>query len=151
MRSEGCISAASIADGSCARRFSDDGRLMIEPELLNFLRACVRSTWELELLLVLRSRAPQALTREELVRELRAATGLVDTCLLHLRGAGLIAEAEDGRWRYAPATPELDESCAALARAYSERPVAVVNAILSLPNHRLQSFADAFRFTKKDE
>jgi hypothetical protein len=124
---------------------------VISDDLLSFIRASVRSTWALELLLLMRKQAPRAFAPEELVLALRASPSLVATCLDQLQTAGLAMREESGAWRYAPAAPALDQLSQQLADAYAERPVAVINAIMTAPTDRLRSFADAFRFPKKDE
>ena len=124
---------------------------MISNDLLSFIRASVRSTWALELLLLMRKQAPRAYAPDELVLALRASPSLVATCLDQLQTAGLAMREENGAWRYAPAAPALDELSQQLADAYAERPVAVINAIMTAPTDRLKSFADAFRFPKKDD
>ena len=123
---------------------------VISDDLLSFIRASIRSTWALELLLLMRTRASQAATPDELVRALRSTPTLITTCLEQLQQAGLVREESSG-WRYAPAAPALDQLTAELEAAYAERPVAVVNAIMTTPSDRLKSFADAFRFPKKDD
>ena len=125
--------------------------MALDDDLLSFIRGSIRSTWALELLLLLRNLAPQPLTPGGLVLEMRATPTLINACLQQLMKAGLIACDEDGACRYAPATPALDQLCERLAAAYAERPVAVINAIIAAPNERLKTFADAFRFTKKEE
>ncbi len=85
-----------------------------------------------------------------MARELRGTETLVSKCAPQLEAAGLIAS-EQGFYRFAPASPALQELCALLEIEYRERPVAVVDAIVSTPNDRLTSFADAFRFKEKDE
>ena len=124
---------------------------MISDDLLSFIRASIRSTWALELLLLMRTRASQAAAPDELVRALRSTPTLINTCLEQLQQAGLVVREESGAWRYAPAAPALDQLTAQLETAYAERPVAVVNAIMTTPSDRLKSFADAFRFPKKDD
>jgi len=124
---------------------------VLDDDLLSFIRGSIRSTWALELLLLLRRQAPRACAPEELVRELRATPLLISGCIEQLQNTGLVACDLGGVCRYAPASPALDQLCAQLARVYEERPVAVVNAIVASPNDRLKTFADAFRFTKKDE
>jgi hypothetical protein len=42
----------------------------------------------------------------------------------------------------------LDHAVGQVERVYAERPSAVVKAILSAPNDKIQSFADAFRLRK---
>jgi hypothetical protein len=123
---------------------------VLDADLLSFIRGSIRSTWALELLLLARKQQ-RLLQPQELVLELRATPLLIETCLQQLQAAGLIACEENGGCRYAPASPALDQICEQLAAAYAERPVAVVNAIVRSPSDRLRDFADAFRFTKKEE
>jgi DNA-binding IclR family transcriptional regulator len=122
---------------------------MLDEELLDFLRASIRSTWALELLLLLRKQVRGA-AADELVRTLRGTPALVSTCLDQLSAAGLVAREETGVWRYAPVSDALAALVTKLDAAYAERPVAVVNAIVASPNDRLKNFSDAFRFPKKD-
>jgi hypothetical protein len=124
---------------------------MLDEDLLSFVRASVRSTWALELLLLLRKQAPRTFGVDELVLALRATPALVSTCLEQLQAAGLAVREESGRSRYAPAAPALDQLTAQLEQAYAERPFAVINAIAASPNDRLKNFSDAFRFPKKDD
>lgn len=124
---------------------------MLDDDLLSFVRASIKSTWALELLLLLRKHAPRALAADEMVRTLRATPSLVAGCLNQLQSAGLTALDAEATWRYAPNAPALDEIAGRLERAYAERPVAVINAIVAAPDDRLQSFADAFKFPKKGE
>lgn len=83
------------------------------------------------------------------MRELRASSTLVKQGLAAFEAVGLLSRNDDGRWAYAPASPVLDELCQSLERAYRERPVAVVNAIATSPDEKLQTFSDAFRFKGK--
>jgi hypothetical protein len=124
---------------------------MLDEDLLSFVRASIRSTWALELLLLVRKQSPRAFAAEELVLALRATPSLVSTCLDQLQTAGLLIQEGDGKWRYAPAAPALDGMSAKLEEAYGERPFAVINAIVASPNDRLKNFSDAFRFPKKDD
>ena len=87
---------------------------------------------------------------EQAARELRGTQSLVANCLPHLERAGLIA-GESGAYRFSPASPALQELCALLEQAYRERPVAVIDAIISSRADKLQSLADAFRFMDKDK
>jgi hypothetical protein len=63
----------------------------------------------------------------------------------------MVASDDAGAWRFAPASPVLENIAAQLETAYAERPMAVISAILAAPNDRLRNFADAFRFPKKDD
>lgn len=124
---------------------------MLDADLLAFVRSSIRSTWALELLLLLRKKAPQRFTGTELVLELRATNTLISACVSQLQAVGLISCDANGACSYAPASPALADATEALARAYEERPMTVINAIVATPNERLKSFADAFRFSKKDQ
>lgn len=77
------------------------------------------------------------------MRELRASGPLIADNLRRLQASGLVAE-EQGAWRFAPATPELERFCDQLAEAYHTRPVSVINMIAA-PNP-VQDLADAFNF-----
>lgn len=114
-----------------------------EQDLFGFIREQLRSVWALELLLLMRRRADHAWSPQELVTELRASQTLVTDNLTVFERAGLI-RADDGRYAFAPVSPVLAALCDQLAAAYAERPVTVINAIVSPPD-KLQGLADAFR------
>lgn len=124
---------------------------MLDADLQSFIRGSIPSTWALELLLLLRKHAPRPFPPEQLVLELRATPLLVSGCIEQLQKAGLVACEAEGTCRFAPASPALEQLCDQLARTYAERPVAVINTIMATPHDRLRSFADAFRFTKKED
>ena len=120
---------------------------MINSELHAFIRACVRSVWALELLVLLRREPGKPWTAEALVHEMRASTAVVSDALAAFEAIGLVRRGEEPAiWTYAPAAPALDQLADQLEAVYRQRPTAVVKTILSLPNDKLQSFADAFRF-----
>jgi hypothetical protein len=61
---------------------------------------------------------------------------------------GSVAGGAGGGFCYAPRSPELDASVAAVADAYAVRRVSVIGLIFSKPTSNLKSFADAFRIRK---
>ena len=124
------------------------GRVLSDPGFLGLVRQHIRSVWSLELLLLMRSRPGEAWRPEALVRELRASPALIATCLAKLQESGL-ASNEDGAWRYAPASPELQLFCDQLAVAYQTRPVALISMI-SAPS-QVQDLANAFKFKGRDD
>lgn len=139
------------ARASCAHNagYLGGSAVVLDADLLSFLRSEIRSTWTLELLLLVRREPGRVFPVDELVRELRATPALIGRGVRELQSAKLVQSGEGGGCRFAPASVELNEMCERLARAYAERPVAVINAIVqSRPG---QSFADAFRFTKKED
>lgn len=119
---------------------------LISSDLIAFIRASIQSVWALELLLLLKRDADRRWTVPDLVREMRASNPLVTGVIITFEAAGLVRREEDGAYVYAPAAPALAELSNQLEVAYAHRPAAVVKAILSSPNDKLQSFADAFRF-----
>lgn len=113
-------------------------------ELLDFIRDTVRSVWALEILLVLRREPERAWSAQAIVDELRASLPLVTGNLEIFETAGLVLRDGEG-FRYAPASPWLESLCSELASAYRERPVTVINAIVSSSGDNLRTLADAFR------
>jgi len=113
-------------------------------ELLDFIRDAIRSVWALEVLLVLRRDGGRLWSAQEIVDELRASLPLVKGNLDVFEAAGLVLREGEG-FRYAPASPWLESLCDELASAYRERPVTVINAIVSSSGDNLRALADAFR------
>ena len=116
----------------------------MDEELLGFIKAAVGSVWALELLLFMRGHPDRAWRSQELARELRSNQRLASGALATFEAAGLLARRDEG-YAYAPAAPGLDTLAGRLADTYRERPVAVVNAIVSARSDGIQGFADAFR------
>lgn len=116
----------------------------VDQDLFGFIREQLRSVWALELLLLMRRRAERSWTPQELVEELRASQALVLDNLTSFERAGLIVADSEGRYVFAPAAPLLVTLCDQLDAAYRERPVTVINAIVSPPD-KVQALADAFR------
>lgn len=120
-----------------------DRTMVTEPRLLEFIRRNIRSVWALELLLLLRRAPPRAWSTGELIAELRASEGVVNTVLASFE-QGLICHEAGGRVRLGEGIGCVDELCDVLAEAYRERPFSVIGAISS-QDDQLASFADAFR------
>ena len=121
---------------------------MSDPGFLGLVRQHIRSVWSLELLLLLRSRPGEAWRPEALVRELRASAPLISGCLAKLQDSGFAVQ-EEGAWRFAPATRELQQFCDQLAEAYQNRPVTLISMIAA-PS-QVQDLANAFKFKGGDD
>lgn len=121
---------------------------MIETDLLDFIQASIRSVWHVELLLQLQQSPDYLWTEEELTRVLRASPSIVAEGLTALRAVGLVRADPDGGYRYAPASQELARLAGDLERVHREKPFLLMRAILSQPNDKLRTFADAFRLKK---
>jgi predicted transcriptional regulator len=116
----------------------------LQNELPSLIRQHLRSVWGLEILLLLQKTAEREWLPDEIARELRATTSLVDINLKLLERSGLVA-GEGGRYRFQPASESLKSFVDALAEAYRERPVSVIN-LIAAPDDAIQKLADAFRF-----
>jgi hypothetical protein len=116
-----------------------------EQDVLAFVGATVKSIWALELLLLLRRERERTWETDEVVRELRASTVVVREALASLAAAGLAATHEEGRFRYRPASEQIDSLVAAAQTLYLAKPVAVISAIATAPSEKLRIFAEAFR------
>jgi hypothetical protein len=123
--------------------------LASDQDLAVFVREHLRSVWAVELLLLLRKDPERCWSAPELVKELRASTGLVTTNLQLFERGGLIVMDERACARFSPAAPVLAELCDKLAKAYRERPVSIIN-LIAQPRDPLRSLADAFRFKRGD-
>ncbi|MEO8113225.1 MAG: hypothetical protein ABI655_02510 [Phenylobacterium sp.] len=117
---------------------------MADLDLLAFIRRSIPSVWALDVLLFVRRPPLRSWSAGELVGQLRASDAVIIGVLDGFQREGLVAKSEDGRFRFAPAAELLEELTVALAEAYAERPVAVINAIVST-DVKLQALADAFR------
>lgn len=93
----------------------------------------------------------QAWSTPELVRELRGSTALVNDSLALFEASGVVREAEPGRYCYSPASAQLEELCGMLEEEYRSRPGALVRAIVTGSNSKVQGLADAFRFKGTDK
>lgn len=116
----------------------------MDEDLVLFIRTAIRSVWALEILLLLRRDRARAWTADAIADELRSNPNLAGEVLECFEAVGLLARRPEGLI-FSPASPLLDEITGRLEQTYRERPVAVVNAIVTSPNDRLQSFADAFK------
>lgn len=121
---------------------------VISEHVLQFVRRYIKSVWTLDLLVLMRRDRRRPWTLEKLVSELRGNRPLVQEVLSTLVRAGLLKDDGEGAYRYEPISAELEGIAAELERHYAERPVALIKEIVSAPNEKIQSFADAFRIKK---
>nr|WP_246501098.1 hypothetical protein [Azospirillum rugosum] len=117
---------------------------------MTLLQSSIRTVWTLEILLLLRRDAGRAWNAEELIRESRSSTVIVQEALTNLQQSGLAADEPDGRVRYQPASPAFESWVGEIASAYAAQPTAIVKALRSVSSDKIQNFADAFRF-RRDE
>jgi hypothetical protein len=122
----------------------------LDPDLVAFTQSSFRSLWAVEMMFLLMRNSPNAVSRDDAVRELRANRTLVQNCIEQLSRAGLL-QAEGDAVRYAPGSAKLDELARKLEQAYRERPLAVIRAVVHGGASGIQHFADAFRFKEPKE
>jgi hypothetical protein len=125
------------------------------------LRERIESYEELEALLALERLRGAGLTTVELSAALRVNGPLIEQALRVLETRSLVrsrnAAERPLRYFYAPSNAELDDAVRALAKAYGEQPIRIIqlmseNAIQRLRTGAVRAFADAFilRKDKKD-
>jgi hypothetical protein len=118
---------------------------MTEDEVLAFAAASMSSLWTLELLLLMRDDAGRLWAIEDLIRELRSSSTAVTEGLAELGQNGLVIEPSPGEWRYQPVSDTIDRIVGELAGVYRAKPAAVIRAIVTAPNRKLQILSDAFK------
>src|SRR5690348_1717430 len=94
-----------------------------EDDVLAFVAATIKSVWALELLLLLRDGRDRGWDADGLVRELRASTVVVQDALTGLRNSGLVTADETGKFRYRPASKQLDGFAADAEALYRSKPL----------------------------
>lgn len=122
---------------------------MLSDDALIFLQHSIKTVWTLEILLILRRDPGQAWNSDELIRESRSSTLILQEALANLQKAGLIETDEDQRIRYHSATPALERLVAEIVSAQARRPAAVTKALLSVSSDKVQNFVGAFRVGKR--
>lgn len=61
----------------------------------------------------------------------------------------MVAAGAEGRCQYRPADEALAAHTRTLALAYRERPVTLFRVIYALNDHKIRSFAEAFKLRRK--
>jgi predicted ArsR family transcriptional regulator len=136
---------------------NDGGEAVTEglgDEVRALLLRSIDSIAELETLLLLHRDPAGAWDAARVAAELRVEPRSAEEQLAGLAERGLLSAEGSGSgrsWRYGPATRELARAVDALAAAYDERRVSVVEFLYSKPAvDKLRVFADAFRLREDD-
>ncbi|AWJ82410.1 hypothetical protein TSH58p_02515 (plasmid) [Azospirillum sp. TSH58] len=122
---------------------------MLSDDALIFLQHSIKTVWTLEILLILRRDPDRTWNSEEVIRESRSSTLILQEVLENLQQADLIDTDGDHRIRYRSATPALERLVAEIASAQARRPAAVTKALLSVSSDKVQNFAGTFRVGKR--
>lgn len=124
------------------------GQTGVPPPVRGFIASHIVSVSQLEVLLLVRAAADKEWTASEVARALVIQPEAAAGWLEDLAGRGL-AQANEGRFRYAPANAELDEVVDALAESYASYRVAVIGLIFGRPSEGVTRLADAFRIRRR--
>lgn len=121
------------------------------PEIVrNFIAQRIESAELLETLLLVHSDPTREWGPEEVAGSIYTVPASATRRLEQLVEMGLASsnDAANPRYRYAPSSPALGAEVEALAEAYRQQRVAVINLIYSRPPDPLRSFADAFKLRR---
>lgn len=102
---------------------------------------------ELEMILLLRRERTESWSVEEAGTRVYVSPTIAAHILDVLTQRGFLSR-EHGRFRYAPASPELEAKVTLLAETYSKHLIAVTNIVHAKPSASVRLFADAFRLRK---
>ena len=126
---------------------------MIPEEVRQFIIDKIDSIAELEGLLLLRNQAEIEWDSATLAQRLYTNTQQTEEVLAHLHAQGFLAVKENNStcYFYQPNSPELAEMVNRVAEIYAKYLIPVTNLIHNKPQTRVQKFADAFKFRKKED
>jgi hypothetical protein len=111
----------------------------LSPTLLGLIRRCVPTYQAAELLLCVAGNSDRDFSVEEAVVSIQPSVVSVPAVREYLAlfaRESLVAE-KNGRFRYCPASSELERGTRELARAYNERPVTLILAIYHIGDSKI--------------
>jgi predicted transcriptional regulator len=117
-------------------------------EVQIFITRHIVSVEELEVLLLLHGQKDGDWSAAEINARLRSQEVSIAKWLEALVASRLVS-ANGGRYRFTPATPELEQQAAALVDAYQTHRIKVIEFIFSKPSETLLSFVRAFEIRKR--
>jgi hypothetical protein len=118
------------------------------PELPQFIARHIGSVEQLEILCLLWGTPQKAWSVREVFRVIQSSEASVADHLARFLKEGFVVANSDGRFRYHPTRPELEDCVAELVKTYQERRVAVVEMIYQRRPETLHDFANAFKLRK---
>ena len=122
----------------------------VSDEVKRFITDQIRSVAQLEILLLVRSRAPTEISPDEAARELAIDAQWAASELHRLAGRGFLLErpGSPAVYSFAPESKELERTIEAVDTAYKRQRVTLVELIFKKPTDVARAFADAFRFRR---
>lgn len=118
------------------------------PNTRDFIARHIVSVEELEVLLFLHEANDRGWTATEINERLRSQEGSIAKWLETLVAHGLVQQG-GSRYRFAPASEWLARETSALAEAYRERRIKVIELIFAKPNESILAFVRAFNLRNK--
>lgn len=106
---------------------------MISADLAELIQS-LGSLWAIELLLLLRRNPERSWPVDDLVVELRSSRALVEGVLVRLNDRGLVERQADGASRYQTSSPAHADLVTELDNLYTERPLAITQALHGASN-----------------
>lgn len=116
----------------------------LSSSLLTLIDSSIPSFQAAEALLFFAANRDRDFSAEEVVVGMRPrviTVAAVRACAELFTTRRLVTENE-GRFRYRPASSELERGVGELSRAYNERPVTLITAIYRVADRSVRSFAD---------
>lgn len=123
-------------------------KVAVPDDVRRFLLTSVPSVPYLEALLLLRAEQGRGWDSFGVASRLYVGEGQAHELLEMLHAAGIAGRDADGRFRYQPASPELQHTLEELAATYAHNLVGVTDLIHSRVDKRAHQFAGAFRIRK---
>ena len=121
----------------------------LPPNIGDFITRHIVSVEELEILLLLQEGKERDWSPAEINERLRSQEISISKWLDALVALQLARQTAGGRYRFAPASEELARATVALADAYRERRIKVIELIFSKPTENLLEFVRAFELRKR--
>ena len=119
-----------------------------QDEVLKFVDRYIDSVEQLEILLIL-GESDRDWSAVEVFQRIQSSAASIQQRLSGLTQVGLLTET-NGRFRFAPREDAMRKVMHDLAEAYRERRVRIIEAIYARKTDAVQTFADAFKFKKKE-
>ncbi|WP_395399304.1 hypothetical protein ACHMW6_20155 [Pseudoduganella sp. UC29_106] len=120
----------------------------IPDDVRRYIVQCVPSVPYLEAITLMSANAEATWDARLLAQRLYLDEPRAETLLQELRAAGIATADADGRWRYAPSSPQLAELLARVVDIYARHLVEVSTLVHSKSNRKARLFADAFVWRK---
>jgi hypothetical protein len=126
---------------------------LIPEEVRQFIIDKIDSVAELEGLLLLRNQAEMEWDSATLAQRLYINPQQTEEIFAHLHAQGFLAVKENNliSYIYQPNSPELAKMVNRVAEIYAKYLIPVTNLIHNKPQTRVQKFADAFKFIRRED